>query len=217
MVFICRVPPTICQAHSPGSGLSSAISSIWFCEYRPNMTRGNAIAWSQAEEDNLDQWLMKYPKLSWRKRAAAYFRDFHLRRIGESLRGKRNLLRRRRILLKTASASPSTMNRTAAYQTIDIRDSMSGLSVSRLFTSLSVSLANASNRDISQLLDSLRRLRAGKSHSIANDHQSRTPRGTCKSTRNQLNSTQITQTRSIPIPFITSIVTCLEACASQGY
>ena len=184
------------------------------------MPRGNAIAWSPAEEDNLDLWLLKYPKLSWRKRAAVYFREFHLKRTGESLRGKRNQLRRRRSLSKNTSASRLRMNRIAASQTIAHPDSapqlpVPRLPVSRLSASLSVSLANASNRDISELLDGLRRFRAAKSLSIASAHQARTPRG--KSTQHQLNSIQLTETRSIPIPFITFIVTCLEACAPQGH
>lgn len=59
------------------------------------MARGDAITWPEWEEKNLPHWLFQHRKLSWKARSKAYFRQYRIKRSGESLRGKQNDLRRR--------------------------------------------------------------------------------------------------------------------------
>ncbi|KAJ5531387.1 hypothetical protein N7527_004780 [Penicillium freii] len=62
------------------------------------------IAWSLPEEENLHAWLLQHRGMSWKAKSKAYFRQFGLKRTGESLRGKRNyLLREYHAMQKTLS------------------------------------------------------------------------------------------------------------------
>jgi hypothetical protein len=59
------------------------------------MPRQNATNWSRREERNLERFLWRYRKLSWKARSRVYYRRYRISRSGESLRGKQNELRRR--------------------------------------------------------------------------------------------------------------------------
>lgn len=59
------------------------------------MPRQNATNWSRREERNLERFLWRYRKLTWKARSRVYYRRYRISRSGESLRGKQNELRRR--------------------------------------------------------------------------------------------------------------------------
>jgi len=59
------------------------------------MSRQNSTNWSRREERNLEPFLWRHRRLSWKARSRAYYREYRISRSGESLRGKRNELRRR--------------------------------------------------------------------------------------------------------------------------
>ncbi|KAK5805894.1 hypothetical protein VI817_000152 [Penicillium citrinum] len=59
------------------------------------MSRQNSTNWSRREERNLEPFLWRYRRLSWKARSRVYYRKYRISRSGESLRGKRNELRRR--------------------------------------------------------------------------------------------------------------------------
>lgn len=70
------------------------------------------IAWSLSEEENLHPWLLQHRGMSWKAKSKAYFRQFGLKRTGESLRGKRNyLLREYRAMQKRLSEASQSGKR----------------------------------------------------------------------------------------------------------
>ncbi|KAJ5365293.1 hypothetical protein N7517_008179 [Penicillium concentricum] len=70
------------------------------------------IGWSLSEEENLYPWLLQHREMSWKAKSKAYFRQFGLKRTGESLRGKRNyLLREYRAIQKRLSKASQSGKR----------------------------------------------------------------------------------------------------------
>ncbi|KAJ5500685.1 hypothetical protein N7453_009736 [Penicillium expansum] len=65
------------------------------------------IAWSLSEEENLHPWLLQHRGMSWKAKSKAYFRQFGLKRTGESLRGKQNYLSREHLAMHTRLSEAS--------------------------------------------------------------------------------------------------------------
>jgi hypothetical protein len=115
------------------------------------MARGEAINWSRSEEQNLQSWLFQHRKLSWKARSKAYFRQYRLRRSGESLRCKQNDLRRRSRLRKTPEA---------AWSQPALRRTM--LQRRRTAAPPTQAARQASSPEMSRLLERIRELEVSK-------------------------------------------------------
>lgn len=67
--------------------------------------------WPRAEADNLLPWLSRHQHLSWKKKSAAYMKEYGIHRSGESLRGKQNQMEDEARQLKGGSFPSSTLHR----------------------------------------------------------------------------------------------------------
>ncbi|KAJ5101045.1 hypothetical protein N7456_007097 [Penicillium angulare] len=78
------------------------------------MTPHNAVGWSAREEENLLPWLESNRKLTWKALSIAYWKQYHVRRSVESLRGKKyHILRKRRDTRSSSIASESKLPKCA--------------------------------------------------------------------------------------------------------
>ena len=78
------------------------------------------LPWTESEEDNLEPWLSEYDWMPWKERAKEYSKQHDKDRSFESLRGKRNQLRkgirRRRPISDRSTLRARTTARRALYR-----------------------------------------------------------------------------------------------------
>ncbi|KAJ5300231.1 hypothetical protein N7508_007474 [Penicillium antarcticum] len=84
------------------------------------MPKEKHVPWTESEEDNLEPWLSIYDWMPWKERAKEYSKQHDKDRSFESLRGKRNQLRkgirRRRPISDRSNLRARTTARRALYR-----------------------------------------------------------------------------------------------------
>ena len=77
------------------------------------MPKEKYLPWTESEEDNLEPWLSEYDWMPWKERAKEYSKQHDKDRSFESLRGKRNQLRKG---IRRSTLRARTTARRAPYQ-----------------------------------------------------------------------------------------------------
>ncbi|KAJ6019373.1 hypothetical protein N7522_001440 [Penicillium canescens] len=84
------------------------------------MPKEKYLPWTESEEDNLEPWLSEYDWMPWKERAKEYSKQHDKSRSFESLRGKRNQLRkgirRRRPIADRSTSRARATARRALYR-----------------------------------------------------------------------------------------------------